>query len=51
MTSSNASARMVSGGALSIGARRLASNALAELSMCPIKHWKTSSNSSICSFE
>jgi hypothetical protein len=32
--SSNASARMVSGGAVSIGARRLASSALAEVSMC-----------------
>ncbi len=31
--SSNASARMVSGGAVSIGARRLESSALAELSM------------------
>ena len=31
--SSNASARMVSGGAVSIGARRLASSALAEVSM------------------
>ncbi len=33
MRSSNASVRMVSGGAVSIGARRLASSALAELSM------------------
>ena len=33
ITSSNASARIVSGGAVSIGARRLASSALAEVSM------------------
>ena len=33
MTSSKASARMVSGGAVSIGARRLASSILAEVSM------------------
>ena len=49
--SSNASARMVSGGALSIGASRLASSALAEVSMCSIRHWNTSSNSPICSSE
>jgi hypothetical protein len=51
MTSSNASERMVSGGAVSIGARRLESSALAEVSMYFIKHWKTSSNSLICSCE
>ena len=49
--SSNASARIVRGGAVSIGARRLASSALAEVSMCSIRHWKTSSNSPICSSE
>src|SRR5712691_9354675 len=49
--SSNASARMVIGGAVSIGARRLASSALAAVSMRSVRHWKTSSNSAICSSE
>ena len=39
------------GGAVSIGARRLASSILAEVSMWSIRHWKTSSNNPICSSE
>ena len=49
--SSNAKVRMVRGGAVSIGARRLESSALADVSICTIRHWNTSSNSAICSFE
>ncbi|MHC2781572.1 hypothetical protein ACVMBZ_000779 [Bradyrhizobium liaoningense] len=51
MTSSSASVRMIFGGAAAIGARRSASSALADVSISPIRHWNTSSNTRMWSSE
>src|SRR5262245_43451112 len=51
MASSNASARMVLGGALEIGARRTASNDRADSSMSAARRMMTSSNRAISSSE
>jgi hypothetical protein len=51
IASSKASVRMVRGGAVSIGARRLDNSARAEISRCTTRHWKTSSNRPTCSSE